>query len=54
MPGRITGPLMARYLMAMLGGRDPLFGLGSEDAAERGRMGDYVFSQEGEEHIQSQ
>ncbi|KAF8826760.1 hypothetical protein HHX47_DHR5000716 [Lentinula edodes] len=47
-PG-IAGPLMAQYLMALLGNRgshtDFLGGLG--DAAERGRMGDYVFNQEG-------
>lgn len=40
---------MAQYLMALLGHRGPhsdLFGtLG--DPAERGRMGDYVFNQEG-------
>lgn len=39
---------MAQYLMALLG-RNPLgeMGLGGEGAAERGRMGDYVFNQEG-------
>jgi hypothetical protein len=39
---------MAQYLMALLGSRggDPLAGLlGMEQ--QRGRMGDYVFNQEG-------
>ena len=41
--GNISGPLMAQYLMALLGNRDPaLFGM-----PENGRMGDYVFNQEG-------
>lgn len=36
---------MAQYLMALLGNRNPsLFGLGD---SEVGRMGDYVFNQEG-------
>ncbi|KAH7879855.1 uncharacterized protein C8R40DRAFT_1083458 [Lentinula edodes] len=51
-PG-IAGPLMAQYLMALLGNRgshtDFLGGLG--DAAERGRMGDYVFNQEALDQI---
>jgi len=50
-PG-IGGPLMAQYLMALLGHRGPnsdIFGLG--DAAERGRMGDYVFNQEALDEI---
>lgn len=37
---------MAQYLMALLGQRDPsneMFGRGLSD----GRMGDYVFNQEG-------
>jgi hypothetical protein len=45
----ITGPIMAQYLMAMLGQRDPsheMFGRGLGDLAD-GRMGDYVFNQEG-------
>lgn len=41
--GNISGPMMAQYLMALLGHRDPaLFGM-----PESGRMGDYVFNQEG-------
>ncbi|KAG6919006.1 hypothetical protein DXG01_009716 [Tephrocybe rancida] len=46
--GTITGPLMAQYLMALLGrpGED-FFGRGMGDAASQGRMGDYVFNQEG-------
>jgi E3 ubiquitin-protein ligase RNF115/126 len=41
---------MAQYLMALLG-RDPMSDLfpggPGGDPAERGRMGDYVFNQEG-------
>jgi E3 ubiquitin-protein ligase RNF115/126 len=41
--GNISGQMMAQYLMALLGHRDPaLFGM-----PENGRMGDYVFNQEG-------
>ena len=41
--GNISGPMMAQYLMALLGHRDPApFGM-----LENGRMGDYVFNQEG-------
>lgn len=58
----ITGPIMAQYLMALLGqrngGLDPLaglFGLGmNADATERGRWGDYVFNQEALDQIISQ
>jgi E3 ubiquitin-protein ligase RNF115/126 len=45
----ITGPIMAQYLMALLGQRDPtneMFGRGLGDLTD-GRMGDYVFNQEG-------
>lgn len=45
----ITGPIMAQYLMALLGQRDPsneMFGRGLGDLSD-GRMGDYVFNQEG-------
>lgn len=41
---------MAQYLMALLGHRgpmDPMFGTGIEE----GRMGDYVFNQEGENPV---
>lgn len=41
---------MAQYLMALLGHRgpmDPTFGTGM-GGIEEGRMGDYVFNQEGE------
>ncbi|KIM47465.1 hypothetical protein M413DRAFT_439124 [Hebeloma cylindrosporum] len=48
--GNISGPLMAQYLMALLGHRDPaLFGM-----PENGRMGDYVFNQEALDQIISQ
>ncbi|EGO05029.1 hypothetical protein SERLA73DRAFT_174065 [Serpula lacrymans var. lacrymans S7.3] len=60
----ITGPLMAQYLMAMLGhgpsmrGPDPfgeLFNLGSTEGGDGGgRWGDYVFNQEALDHIISQ
>lgn len=39
----ISGALMAQYLMALLGHQDPTM-LGMP---ENGRMGDYVFNQEG-------
>ena len=45
----ITGPIMAQYLMALLGQRDPsneMFGQRLTDLSD-GRMGDYVFNQEG-------
>ncbi|KAG5647715.1 hypothetical protein DXG03_008438 [Asterophora parasitica] len=45
--GGITGPLMAQYLMALLGQRDPLNAFLGGDPATQGRMGDYVFNQEG-------
>jgi len=41
----ISGPMMAQYLMALLGHRDPLLFGGA--GLENGRMGDYVFNQEG-------
>lgn len=51
----ITGPLMAQYLMALLGQRDPTNSLfGSGDPATQGRMGDYVFNQEALDQIISQ
>ena len=43
----ITGALMAQYLMAMLGHRGPFPDMPGGDPATRGRMGDYVFNQEG-------
>lgn len=51
MEGSIPGPVMAHYLMSLLGQHDPvaaLFagGLGG-GLPENGRMGDYVFNQEG-------
>lgn len=49
--GRIAGPLMAQYLMALLG-RDPFSELGM--GAERGQMGDYVFNQEALDRIITQ
>jgi len=38
---------MAHYLMALLGGRGMPTGDIFGDAAQSGRMGDYVFNQEG-------
>jgi len=51
-PG-IAGPLMAQYLMALLGNRGSHTELpgGLGDAVERGRMGDYVFNQEALDQI---
>jgi E3 ubiquitin-protein ligase RNF115/126 len=54
-PGDITGPMMAQYLLALLGqgptgrGVDPFAELfaGPEGGASSGRWGDYVFNQEG-------
>ncbi|KAJ3535371.1 hypothetical protein NMY22_g6524 [Coprinellus aureogranulatus] len=55
---RITGPMMAQYLFALLGNRDPFIsmlgggmGLGGP---EGGRMGDYVFNQEALDQIITQ
>lgn len=44
---------MAQYLMALLGHRgpmDPTFGTGM-GGIEEGRMGDYVFNQEGKIYV---
>ncbi|KAJ3778868.1 hypothetical protein FB446DRAFT_712395 [Lentinula raphanica] len=53
-PG-IAGPLMAQYLMALMGNRGSyadMLRMGDPgDAAERGRMGDYVFNQEALDQI---
>ncbi|KAF7436455.1 hypothetical protein PC9H_003288 [Pleurotus ostreatus] len=50
----ITGPLMAQYLMALLGHRNPsLFGMDGE-SMERGQYGDYVFSQEALDQVITQ
>ncbi|KAF7347594.1 RING-type domain-containing protein [Mycena venus] len=45
----INGPLMARYLMALLGREHltEMFARGMGDGPQPGRMGDYVFNQEG-------
>jgi hypothetical protein len=50
----IGGPLMAQYLLAMFSQRagreglaDPFNGFSFLGGAEDGRMGDYVFNQEG-------
>jgi len=48
----ITGPLMAQYLMALLGHRDPSMMFGG--LPENGRMGDYVFNQEALDEIITQ
>lgn len=46
----ITGPIMARYLMALLGRENltEMFARGMGGGPPSGRMGDYVFNQEGE------
>ncbi|KAJ7293047.1 hypothetical protein C8J57DRAFT_1267962 [Mycena rebaudengoi] len=52
----VTGPLMAQYLMALLG-RDNLNGMfarGMGDMPQPGRMGDYVFNQEALDQIITQ
>jgi len=38
---------MAHYIMAMLGHNDPVSEMFSNMGGEGGRMGDYVFNQEG-------
>ncbi|KAG6842468.1 hypothetical protein C0991_007598 [Blastosporella zonata] len=52
--GTITGPLMAQYLMALLGQQpgDDAFGRGM--GFGDGRMGDYVFNQEALDQIITQ
>ncbi|CAK5280638.1 unnamed protein product [Mycena citricolor] len=53
----ITGPLMAHYLMALLGGRESMgdvFGRGMGEPMQPGRMGDYVFNQEALDEILNQ
>jgi len=50
----ITGPLMAQYLMALLGQNDPLNALLGGSIPENGRMGDYVFNQEALDTIVTQ
>lgn len=45
----ITGPIMAQYLMALLGQRDPFSELLARGMGDNpGQMGDYVFNQEGD------
>ncbi|KAJ2914772.1 hypothetical protein MD484_g5632, partial [Candolleomyces efflorescens] len=56
---RITGPMMAQYLHALLGNRDPMSALlaaslGVPGVPEQGRMGDYVFNQEALDQIITQ
>ncbi|KAG0700666.1 hypothetical protein DFH29DRAFT_807261 [Suillus ampliporus] len=62
-PGDITGPMMAQYLLALLGhgpigrGMDPfteLFTLGPEGGGQNGRWGDYVFNQEALDQVITQ
>lgn len=52
----ITGPIMARYLMALLGREHltDLFARGMGDGPQPGRMGDYVFNQEALDQIITQ
>nr|GAT57480.1 predicted protein [Mycena chlorophos] len=53
--GGINGSLMARYLMALLGGRDIMTDmLAQGEGAQPGRMGDYVFNQEALDEIITQ
>ncbi|KAJ7070795.1 hypothetical protein C8F01DRAFT_1107886 [Mycena amicta] len=52
--GGINGSLMARYLMSLLGGRDPLTDMFAHGMGEPGRMGDYVFNQEALDEIITQ
>ncbi|KAJ7651662.1 hypothetical protein DFH06DRAFT_1207719 [Mycena polygramma] len=54
--GAITGPIMARYLMALLGREHltEMFARGMGDEALPGRMGDYVFNQEALDQIITQ
>ncbi|KDR85731.1 hypothetical protein GALMADRAFT_234790 [Galerina marginata CBS 339.88] len=47
----ISGPLMAQYLMSLLGGQQDL---GLFGGPENGRMGDYVFNQEALDQIITQ
>ena len=49
----ISNQMMAQYLLALLGDRDPLATMLGDAAAgggtpDGGRMGDYVFTQEGD------
>ncbi|OAX40082.1 hypothetical protein K503DRAFT_855607 [Rhizopogon vinicolor AM-OR11-026] len=61
-PGDITGPMMAQYLLALLGqgptgrGVDPFTELfaGPEGGASSGRWGDYVFNQEALDQVITQ
>lgn len=62
-PGDITGPMMAQYLLALLGhgptgrGMDPfaeMFSLGPEGGGSGGRWGDYVFNQEALDQVITQ
>lgn len=54
--GAITGPIMARYLMALLGREhmSDMFARGMGDGPAAGRMGDYVFNQEALDQIITQ
>ncbi|KAJ7675324.1 hypothetical protein B0H17DRAFT_1080979 [Mycena rosella] len=54
--GPITGPIMARYLMALLGREHltDMFARGMSDGPQPGRMGDYVFNQEALDQIITQ
>ncbi|KAH6917036.1 hypothetical protein BKA70DRAFT_1486248 [Coprinopsis sp. MPI-PUGE-AT-0042] len=54
----ISNQMMAQYLLALLGDRDPLAallgGVGGAGGPDSGRMGDYVFSQEALDQIITQ
>jgi len=54
--GPITGPLMAQYLMALLGREhlSDMFARGMGEGPAAGRMGDYVFNQEALDQIITQ
>ncbi|KAL0951623.1 hypothetical protein HGRIS_008304 [Hohenbuehelia grisea] len=57
---QIPGPILAQYLLALLGNHDPALqalltsSLGGGDPAAQGRMGDYVYSQEALDQIITQ
>ncbi|KAF8665286.1 hypothetical protein AX16_000307 [Volvariella volvacea WC 439] len=52
--GNIAAPLMAQYLMSLLGHRHPLSEMLAAGRGNPGRMGDYVFNQEALDQIITQ
>jgi E3 ubiquitin-protein ligase RNF115/126 len=58
-PGEISGPMMAQYLFALLGGMPRRHGAGEDPfgamfSPESGRMGDFVFSEQALDQIVSE